>query len=295
VQNVPAAAIEQKLEEYQQALTDYIENQNPDATVGEVLGLQQINILAARPLSAGLPYNHIVTTQQFSEVPDNLRHRFKYELSTEANSYLATPFISINEPTVKLAGKKLSLSFAPATQDDADIIESYLPQPDPETGAIDPSQIPDTLPGYLINLKAEFAIGDEVVATENAGTMGTELYETLGYWDPQRGWDVSQNTPTAGVYQAIGLDLQGSSPEYAAKLQADLEATKATLEEWSESADETQLQTLTKQDLVGDMLEATIFSYFAMNNLQDDIAAQQANIVSSVQASAPVIGGDAAH
>ena len=28
------------------------------------------------------------------------------------------------------------------------------------------------------------------------------------------------------------------------------------------------------------MLEATIFSYFAMNNLQDDIAAQQANIVS---------------
>ena len=43
------------------------------------------------------------------------------------------------------------------------------------------------------------------------------------------------------------------------------------------------------------MLEATIFSYFTMNNLQDDIAAQQANIVSSVQASPPVIGGDAAH
>lgn len=78
------------------------------------------------------------------------------------------------------------------------------------------------------------------------------------------------------MYQAIGLDLQGSSPEYAAKLQANLEATKAKLE----SANEAQLQTLTKQDLVGDTLEATIFSYFAMNNLQDDIAAQQADIIS---------------
>jgi ABC-type Zn uptake system ZnuABC Zn-binding protein ZnuA len=83
------------------------------------------------------------------------------------------------------------------------------------------------------------------------------------------------------VYQAIGLDLQGSSPEYAAKLQANLEATKAKLE----SANEAQLQTLTKQDLVGDTLEATIFSYFAMNNLQDDIAAQQADIISYRQPS----------
>ncbi|MFY0699690.1 MAG: transglutaminase domain-containing protein [Bermanella sp.] len=274
VQNVPSAAIEQKLEEYQQVLTDYIENTNPQATVGEVLGMQQVKILEPRPLAAGLPYNHIVTTQQFSEVPNNLRHRFKYELSTEANEYLASPFISINEPTVKLAGKKLSLSFAPATEDDAAIIESYLPEPD-ENGEVNPEDIPDTLPGYLINLKAEFAIGNQVVATERAGTMGTELYETLGYWDPRFGWDLSQNKPTAGEYQAIGLDLQGSSPEYAAKLQADLENTKAKLE----SADEAQLADLTKQDLVGDMLEATIFSYFVMNNIQDDIAAQQANIV----------------
>ena len=275
VQNVPSQAIEQKLEEYQQALTDYIENTNPDATVGEVLGLQTVKVLEPRPLAAGLPYNHIVTTQQFSEVPNNLRHRFKYELSTEANEYLASPFISINEPTVKLAGKKLSLSFAPATQDDADIIESYLPEPDPVTGEINPEDIPDTLPGYLINLKAEFAIGNQIVASETAGTMGTELYETLGYWDPRFGWDTSQNKPTAGEYQAIGLDLQGSSPEYAAKLQADLETTKAKLE----SADEAQLAGLSKQDLVGDLLEASIFNYFSMNNIQDDVAAQQANIV----------------
>ncbi len=275
VKNVPSAAIEQKLEEYQQALTDYVNNQNPDATVGEVLGLQKINILEPRPLAAGLPYNHIVTTQQFSEVPNNLRHRFKYELGTHVNEYLNNVLLSIDEPTVKLAGKKLALSFAPATEDDAKIIESYLPEPDPETGEVDPASLPDTLPGYLINLKAEFSIGEKVVATANVGTMGTELHEKLGYFDPRFGWDLSSNKPIAGEYQAIGLDLQGTSPEYAARLQADLASTKAKLE----SGDEAKLDDLTKQALVGGMLESTIFSYFAMNNIQDEIASQQSGIV----------------
>ncbi|MEY8200357.1 MAG: hypothetical protein RPS47_14045, partial [Colwellia sp.] len=118
-------------------------------------------------------------------------------------------------------------------------------------------------------------IGEQVVATANVGTMGTELHENLGYFDPRFGWDLSSNKPTAGEYQAIGLDLQGTSAEYAARLQAGMEATKAKIE----SGDETQLADLTKQALVGDMLESTIFSYFAMNNIQDDIAAQQADIV----------------
>lgn len=60
VQNVPQSDIEAQLENFQAQLKSYIENQNPDATVGEVLGLQEIKILPHRPLAAGLPYNRIV-------------------------------------------------------------------------------------------------------------------------------------------------------------------------------------------------------------------------------------------
>ena len=80
---------------------------------------------------------------------------------------------------------------------------------------------------------------------------------------------------TAGQYRAIELDLQGTNPEQAAHLQQRLEQTKAALE--AENTGE--LTQLTKHDLVGDLLYATIFSYFALNNLQDDIAAQTANMV----------------
>ena len=73
----------------------------------------------------------------------------------------------------------------------------------------------------------------------------------------------------------MALDLQGSSPEQAERLQQELEQTKAILE----TGDELQLATLTKHQVVGDLLGGTIFSYFALNNVQDEMAAQSADIV----------------
>lgn len=275
VQNVPQADIEAQLENFQAQLKTYIENQNPDSTVGEVLGLQEIKILPARPLAAGLPYNRIFTSQTFSEVPNNLRHKFKYSLAMENMGYADTPFITIEEPTAKLAGKSIALSFKPATKADEDIIASRLPAPEAD-GSIDPAKLPKTLPGYLINLTAEFTINGETINFGAVGKMGGELYEEMGLWSPKEGWETSINHPIAGSYRAIGLDLQGASPEQAARLKQQIETTKAKLE----SADEVQLATLTKHNLVGDLLYGTVFNYFALNDLQDQMAAQSSNMLS---------------
>ena len=275
VQNVPQASVEAQLLSFQSELEDYIANQNPDATVGEVLGLRDIEILPSQPLSAGLPYELVSRQQYFSEVPNSLRHKFEYTLSTENLGSEGARLITISEPTVKLAGKGMAVSFKPRSQADEDIIASYIPEPDPQTGEIDPNQLPDTLPGYLINLTAEFTIDGEVQDSANAGTMGTTLYETMGVYSPAKGWHRSVNHPIAGEYRAMALDLQGSSPEQAERLQQELEQTKAILE----TGDELQLATLTKHQVVGDLLGSTIFSYFALNNVQDEIAAQSADIV----------------
>ncbi len=76
-------------------------------------------------------------------------------------------------------------------------------------------------------------------------------------------------------YRAIGLDLQGISPKQAEALQQNVEATKAKLE----SQDDAQLATLTKHDVVGDLIYGTIMSYFALNDVQDEIQAQASNIL----------------
>lgn len=84
------------------------------------------------------------------------------------------------------------------------------------------------------------------------------------------------NLLLAGTYEAIGLDLQGANVEQAARLKQRLEETKSKLE----GAQATQLATLTKHDLVGDLLYGTVFNYFALNDLQDQIAAKSANMLS---------------
>lgn len=274
VQNVPQADIEAQLENFQNQLKAYIENQNQNSTVGEVLGLQEIKILPARPLAAGLPYNRIITSQTFSEVPNNLRHKFKYSLATQLYGYADNTFISIEEPTAKLAGKALALSFKPATQADEAIIAAQLPVPEAD-GSIDPAKLPKTLPGYLINLTAEFTINGETIKSGGAGTMGSELYEEMGVWSPKDGWETSVNRPSAGSYRAIGLNLQGVSPEQAARLKQELDQTVTKLG----STDSVQLAELTKHQTSGNLLQATILSYFAMNDMLDRMNGDSSNML----------------
>jgi hypothetical protein len=275
VKNVPQGDIEAQLQQFQNQIEDYIASQSSDATVGEVLGLQEIEVLPPRPLAAGLPYNHIVTQDSFSDLPDNLRHKFKYELATQSHGYPNAPFITLNEPTVKLAGKKLALSFRPATDNDQEIIESYLPAADPATGDIDPDGLPDTLPGYLINLVAELTIDGEVVQSAPAQTMGTELHETLGLYSPSHNWFTSNNSPIAGEYRAIGLDLQGVSSKQAEMLQKNLEQTKAIIE----SRNDSELTALTRHDVTGNLIYGAMIGYFAVSDEQEALLASHSNMV----------------
>lgn len=274
VQGVNESTIDAQLTDFQEQLSLYIESQNPDATVGEVLGLQTITVKPPLPFAAGLPYSYVLTHQTFSEVPDHLRHRFRYTLAAD-DFGLGSDLIVIDQPTVAIAGKSLALSFSPETEADAEIIASYIPEPDPDTGEIDPALLPDSLPGYLINLTADFSIDGDIVQSQAAGTMGTQLYETMGLYDPEVGWRTVKNQPIAGAYRAIGVDLQGISVGQAETLAADVEATRAVLE----SGDETQFATLTKHDLVGDLMYGTIMSYFALNGIQSEIQAASSDMV----------------
>lgn len=272
VQGVPGGAIEDSLEDYRAELEAYIDSQAPEATVGEVLGSKVIKEVIHQQLAPSLPYRLITRQLTTAELPDSLRWKFKYQLHTDANGYKGTELLTIEEPTVALAGQKMSLSFTPATQEDEDTLASYLPEAD-ENGELDPGDLPDTLPGYLINLKAEFAIGENIVANPDIEvTMGSGLISEMGYWQPNRGWDTSDNNPIAGEYRALALDLQGISATAAENLENDLEATQAKLEAEDYSG-------LTKQKLVGDMLYSTILGYFALNDMQDRIGERQAHSV----------------
>ncbi|MCC4309167.1 transglutaminase-like domain-containing protein [Alcanivorax marinus] len=272
VRGVPGTAIEERLQDYRAELQAYIDNQAPEATVGEVLGTKAIKDVIHQQLTASLPYELVTRQLTTNELSDSVRWKFRYRLHTSTNGYKGTELLTIEEPTVALVGKSLSLSFSPATQEDEDTLSSYIPDAGGD-GELNPDQIPDTLPGHLINLKARFSIGSETVASpEQELAMGSSLASEMGYWQPGRGWNTSENKPIAGEYRALALNLQGISAQAAGQLEADLQATRAQInaEDYSE---------LTKQQVVGDLLHGTILSYFALNDMQDQISERQMNSV----------------
>ena len=76
MQNVPQADIEAALNNYRTELESFLQNQTPDATVGDVLGSQQIKTVIHEHLPAGLPYQQVTRKLVASTLPDNLRWKF---------------------------------------------------------------------------------------------------------------------------------------------------------------------------------------------------------------------------
>ena len=233
---------------------------NPDATVGDVLGTQTI-IPSKRPiLATGLPYSLMAKGNTFKVLPANLRHQFRFSLyASETDRVLDNPAFTLTESLPNLAGKRLTLSFEPASDSDRQLIESYLPDL-PEGQELDPNDLPTSLPGYLIRLKAQLKLEGEIVAESGSFTMGQELSSTTGITRMMGGWYSANNKPIAGEFYAFGIDLQGIGARQLETVKTRMETVKTKLENQ-------QFDGINKDDILGDMLYAGAISYFATNDV----------------------------
>ena len=279
VQNIDQAKIQQALTDYQNQVKTYIDSQNANATVGDVLGTQKIVLQEPSILMGTLPYQTLAVGARLQVLPDELRWKYRTEFSDAWGNPLAT----LQKSTPALAGKKITFSFLPGSQADLDLINSYLPEPHPDGTPIQPSELPESLPGYLIHLKAEIRVDGELIQQSSAApTMGAELGQSAALYNPATGqWEEgSPNRPIAGEYHAFALDLQGVGASQLAALKTKLEQTKAKLEQFQQNPnDATPIQNLTKEDLSGDLLYAGILGYFASVDGADNLAARSSKTI----------------
>lgn len=278
VQNLNQTNIQSALTNYQSQVQNYVNAQNTTATVGDVLGTKTIVQSNPALLAGVLPYKTVATGSRFAQLPDNLRWKYRTALHFNATSYASGGggMASLSQNTVSLAGKKITLSFIPATQADTDLISSYLPKPHADGSPIQPSELPTSLPGYLLNLKAEIRVDGQLVSQSTSTfTMGQDLMQATAFYNPSSGqWEEGEaNHPIAGEYHAMALDLQGTNPSQLAALKTKLEQTKAKIAQYQANpADATPVAGLTKEDLSGDLLYAGILGYFASVDGSDALA-----------------------
>jgi len=286
VQNLNQTNLQSQLTAYQAQVKTYIDSQKANATVGDVLGTQTI-VQQTQPILLGtLPYKTLATGAKMAALPDNLKWKFKTNIyAADGASDSSSPLIEINQSTAQLAGKKITLSFIPATQADQDLINSYLPKAHADGTPIQLSELPTSLPGYLLKMKAEFRIDGQVVAqTSQSFTMGSEVRQSNQYFKPaDSAWVGGEdNDITVGEYNAIGIDLQGIGAKQLQELQARLQATKAKLTQFQQNtSDTTPINGLSKEDLAGDIVQTGIVGYFAQVDTSDKLSSRSAGSVVS--------------
>ncbi len=244
------------------AITDYrtrIEanmSQNyQNASVGDVVGTTMI-IKHEFPIFMGtLPYKTVVKGSLYQEIPDNLRHKMRFRIES-GDFYNETTPLDITYSLPQIAGKKITVSYSPATPGDVAVINSYLPKAHADGTPIQLSELPLSLPAYLIYLKPELRIDGQVVARGSIVTMGVVEKFDMTFTDPVRGNDIVLNTIQAGEYWGIAVGVGRMSSEVMKVTQDRLIRTKTKLAV-------SDFTGLTNDDILGEMLFYTAMLYNA--------------------------------
>ncbi len=269
VTNVNSAYVQQTMQDYQTQVQNYIQQNYPNATVGDVIGKKEI-IQQNYPILLGtLPYKTVQVGSEFARVPDNLRETMSFSIPDPTG---ASAGLTYTTGMSQIAGKKLTLSFSAATSSDEAVLESFIPQLHADGSPIQTSELPNSLPAYLINLVPELRIDGQVVASGASGMMGGERPFVMSLNEPGIGLSNIDNIVNVGQYFVIGLDTGRISANRVQMLRDRLETTKEKLTTQNFGG-------LSKDDLVGDLLYGTIVSYFLELNVTDELVAKSRGII----------------
>ncbi|MGH8507043.1 MAG: transglutaminase-like domain-containing protein [Stenotrophobium sp.] len=259
VQSFSQGNIQSALSNYQDQLKNYIVQQNSNATVGDVLGSKIIQAQSPSTLPTGLPYRVDARGNTYGTLPSSLRQQFQYALYADAQSLsLQDPIFQYQASTPSLAEKKITLVFVPASDSDLQTFESYLPKPHEDGSPIQPGEVPDSFPAYQINVTAQLRINGQIVVQGGEFSLGAALLGQGGFtnMDLGGGWDLTEDSLTAGQMSALGVDLQGISATQLNEIQSSVQSTLTVLQSGDAGA-------LTSENLSGDFLTAGIWSYFS--------------------------------
>jgi transglutaminase-like putative cysteine protease len=239
VTGVNDSLISSATDAYGTQVRSYLETNMPDATIGQVLGGRRILKKEYGILPATLPYDVSELRGEYSEVPDEYRHKVTFQLY---DSYHNPTSFNYSVPTAELAGKRITLSYLGATPADEELIIQYVNE--------------TYLPAYLINLQPVLRIDGDMVA--NGSSVGMGNYQYLDLYITGAFEEVGETEPVekivfAGAYYAFGLDLQTMPLHLMKNLELNFE-----------NITEPELAVMKIDDFMGETLQSIAVSYFYM-------------------------------
>jgi transglutaminase-like putative cysteine protease len=246
--NIPQAAMSQA----SASLQAYVAANMPNATVGQVFGGRQIILQQPPTLPASLP-NHLVTVgARYASLPAQLEQQITFAFGTDDSG---TPLNPQTFPWPKLNNQQVILSFRPATAADQAALNALVPG-----GTItDPSQLPASIPAYLVNVVPELRLNGTVIMTGNPMGLGQDLDFVFNPTFVSSGTLSYDYILPVGSYEEIAVVGGSVNPVQVGNAQTRLQTTKATLQ----ANVPAQVATLTREQMLGDLFQASVLSYYA--------------------------------
>jgi len=257
VANVDTAFIQTTFTDLQVQIDSYLEANLPDATVGDLIGEKTIGAKAFPFFSATLPYQKVVSGNPVSALSDSLRHMMTFKLTTEA---FFGSNMSFSASLPELAGKRITLSYVPASPSDQQTVDSY-------------GGLYET-PSYLIAVKPQLKVEGSIKAEGAAVGMGNNQNFTMIFSLPNVGFDQIQNNITAGGYYAVGLVIDRLPDSYSTVLQQRAQR----LSDFAEAGGDR-----TSDQGLGEQLYLSVMTYFWEVDRQTDTLASQAGMIYAKQ------------
>ena len=140
-------------------------------------------------LPSTLPYAVVSVNEELPALPDALRHRVRFVASGEDGVSF-----DVTVPAAELAGRRLTLSYAPATVEDQVAAHAFLGL--------------DNTPAYLVKLRPVLKIGGTVKAAGATPIQMGAFHEFTVEIQTPRGVVPIVNSVLAGGYYAVGLASQ---------------------------------------------------------------------------------------
>ena len=242
------------------ALVNYmLENGYGDCTQAEAFGGKSIVAANLGYLPLSLPYYNTDSVDTFDDIPDTETDSVNFSLygnSASGNDFSKSDAMNYKYLAPDVYGKRIVLSYVPATEADQDIINEY--------GSI------FSAPGYLIKMKPQLSIDGEVVAEGNICNAGYIQQYAITLHDGASSNNdsiVSNNIEVGGMY-CIGMDYGNISTFDLQSASDRVDSCKASI----------STSNIYSEEIMGSMLYSISRLYFGQLDMYNKALAGQTNI-----------------
>lgn len=248
-----------------------LENGYAEATMAEAFGGTSILSADLGYLPLSLPYRNIDSVSRYEDIPEELTDSVSFRLygnSAVGSSFNGTDSINQKFLAPDVYGKRIVLSYIPASDTDKEILEKY--------GNI------FSAPAYLVKLKPQLSVDGEVVKTGDVCNAGyLQQYDITIYNGAPSANEsnISNNIEAGGMY-CIAMDYGNIS-------SAEIEKVAEYIDSQKENTSEENIYT---EEIMGGMLNSLAKLYFAQLDLYNKVIAGQKNVTSARALSIGIVG-----